>query len=145
MELVKSLREEVVRDWQRLGLDAVIAPAMGCTPLPLGWTKYTMGALTYTSAFNMLNFPAGSMPVTTVQPQDLEVPFSDAVLRLRILVISAMRVLGHTTPISDVRRRRTRSGTRGTAWRRVRCAARRGCRSTCRWRVCRGATRRVSP
>ncbi len=76
VELVKDLREEVVRDWQKNGFDAVLAPGMGCVPLPLGWAKYSMGSLTFTTAFNLLNFPTGSMPVTTVQKKDFAEPYA---------------------------------------------------------------------
>ena len=75
VEQVKNLRDEVVNDWKKNEFDAVVAPAMGCTPFPIGWAKYSMGSLTYTTAFNILNFPAGSMPVTCVQTEDIESPY----------------------------------------------------------------------
>ena len=75
VEQVKNMRDEVVSDWKKNGFDAVVAPAMGCTPPPVGWAKYSMGSLTYTTAFNFLNFPAGSMPVTVVKKKDFEAPY----------------------------------------------------------------------
>ena len=75
VEQVKNARDDIIRDWQRNGFDAVIAPGLGCTPVPVGWAKYSLGSLTYTTAFNFLNFPAGSMPVTKVERKDLEAPY----------------------------------------------------------------------
>ena len=75
VEQVKNVRDGIVREWQENGFDAVIAPALGCTPVPVGWARHSLGSLTYTTAFNFLNFPAGSMPVTTVERKDFEVPY----------------------------------------------------------------------
>ena len=61
---------EFISAWQRLGLDGVICPphVMGAPPLA------TCGEMTcsfsYTMLFNLLDFPAGVVPVTKVTTQD---------------------------------------------------------------------------
>ena len=75
VEKIQDLRRKVVLDWEKNGFDAVIAPGSGTTPMPLYETKNVLGSVIYTSCINIFNFPAGSMPVTTVRKEDIDAPY----------------------------------------------------------------------
>lgn len=58
--------------WNAAGLDAVLCPATA-TPAPLlGQTGDFTPAVVYTTRYNVLNLPAGVVPVSRVQPGETE-------------------------------------------------------------------------
>lgn len=62
VERVDFIRN-VLLDWQSAGIDVIIAPGFGI-PAPLtGYPAWLQIASTYTCAYNLLDFPVGSMPV----------------------------------------------------------------------------------
>ncbi|KAI0242444.1 Fatty-acid amide hydrolase 1, partial [Lamellibrachia satsuma] len=67
----ERMRTRVMKEWQSLDLDAVICPGFGFPALPLEAIVDALGATTYTSMYNLLNFTAGSLPVTKVTEEDL--------------------------------------------------------------------------
>ncbi len=75
IEAVTELRRKVVADFQSKGYDAVISPGIGHLAMPLYQAKKVFGAITYTAIYNLLNFPAGSMPVSTINKADTEAPY----------------------------------------------------------------------
>lgn len=58
---------EYVELWQSLKLDAILAPAVAHPAPPHG--QYISNS--YAGIYNMLDYVAGSVPVTTVQPGDI--------------------------------------------------------------------------
>ncbi|KAI0239957.1 hypothetical protein LSAT2_009333 [Lamellibrachia satsuma] len=67
----KRMRTRVMKEWQSLGFDAVISPGYGFPALPLDTILDAWGAVSYTAMYNMLNFTAGSIPITKVTEEDL--------------------------------------------------------------------------
>ncbi|XP_048351750.1 vitamin D3 hydroxylase-associated protein-like [Sphaerodactylus townsendi] len=66
-----AYRNEFIREWQKLKLDVVLCPALG-PAFNLGYAGKLFVATTYTHLYNVLNFPAGVVPVTTVSEADEE-------------------------------------------------------------------------
>ncbi len=75
IEAVTELRRKVVADFESKGYDAIISPGYGFVAMPLYQTKKATGAMSYTVIYNLLNFPAGSMPVSTVHKEDTQAPY----------------------------------------------------------------------
>ena len=61
-----SLVESILSDWRGHNIDAVIAPGFAMPAVKLNYPAWLLGAITYTSAYNLLNFPVGSVPVIAV-------------------------------------------------------------------------------
>ena len=72
-----ELAEGILRDWESRGFDAVIAPGFGMPAQPLGYPGWEFCANNYTGVYNLLNFPAGSVPVSLPQHTLIE-PSSQA-------------------------------------------------------------------
>ncbi|XP_054835889.1 vitamin D3 hydroxylase-associated protein-like [Eublepharis macularius] len=64
-------RDEFIAEWRKLKLDVVLCPALG-PAFNLGYAGKLFVATTYTHLYNVLNFPAGVVPVTTVSEADEE-------------------------------------------------------------------------
>ncbi|XP_060087752.1 vitamin D3 hydroxylase-associated protein-like isoform X2 [Heteronotia binoei] len=64
-----AYRDEFIAEWQKLKLDVVLCPALG-PAFNLGYAGKLFVATTYTHLYNVLNFPAGVVPVTTVSEAD---------------------------------------------------------------------------
>ncbi len=75
VEEVSKLRRKVVADWESRGFDAVISPGFALPAIPLYESKKIIGALSYTAIYNLLNFPAGSMPVGSIEKKDTLAPY----------------------------------------------------------------------
>ncbi|XP_057166658.1 vitamin D3 hydroxylase-associated protein-like isoform X1 [Ursus arctos] len=68
---VQEYKQEFIAQWRSLDLDVLLTPALA----PAFHTGYSITALdasSYLSLYNVLNFPAGVVPVTTVTLQDEE-------------------------------------------------------------------------
>uniref|UniRef100_A0AAZ3QLL9 Fatty-acid amide hydrolase 1 n=1 Tax=Oncorhynchus tshawytscha TaxID=74940 RepID=A0AAZ3QLL9_ONCTS len=63
----KDYIHEVIAEWRRCELDVLLCPMVG----PAYIHNYP-GTLTYTIIYNLLNFPAGVVPVSTVTAEDEE-------------------------------------------------------------------------
>ncbi|KAM6455744.1 vitamin D3 hydroxylase-associated protein-like isoform 2-T2 [Liasis olivaceus] len=61
---VAAYREEFIAEWRKLKLDVILCPALG--------PAFNEAATSYTNLYNVLNFPAGIVPVTTVTQVDEE-------------------------------------------------------------------------
>ncbi|XP_076440673.1 fatty-acid amide hydrolase 1-like isoform X3 [Babylonia areolata] len=58
--------------WKHQKLDAVICPVMPHPAVTAGFEEVVFCSIIYTALYNLLNYPAGSVPVTTVTQQDLQ-------------------------------------------------------------------------
>ena len=58
-----EVAEALLADWRGHNIDVVIAPGFAIPAVKLGYAGWLLGAITYTSAYNLLNFPVGSVPV----------------------------------------------------------------------------------
>jgi fatty acid amide hydrolase len=59
------LIKEILEDWEKHQVDVIIAPGMGMPSQKLGYPAYEFPVIGYTCAYNLLNFPAGSVPVNS--------------------------------------------------------------------------------
>eukprot|EP00939_MAST-03C_sp_MAST-3C-sp1_P002666 g2666.t1 len=66
----KGYVKRYVDVWKRLRLDAVIVPGGALPALPHGAFRDLPLSFAYTVLFNLLNFPAGSVPVTRVRDSE---------------------------------------------------------------------------
>ncbi|GFO19051.1 fatty-acid amide hydrolase 1 [Plakobranchus ocellatus] len=68
----KSYRKAFTETWLEQGLDAVICPCMPCVATTTGVDGKLLASVTYTSLYNVVNFPAGTLPVTKVTKSDVD-------------------------------------------------------------------------
>jgi Asp-tRNA(Asn)/Glu-tRNA(Gln) amidotransferase A subunit family amidase len=61
-----ALTEAILADWRGHNIDVIIAPGFAMPAVKLSYPAWLLGGITYTSAYNLLNFPAGSLPVTNI-------------------------------------------------------------------------------
>ena len=69
---VKAIKSTYAETFSRESYDALLMPALGVTALPHGFESPLMGALSYAFLANLLNWPAGTVPVTTTRPDEEE-------------------------------------------------------------------------
>ena len=69
-ERVIQLRKDFHKEMKEGNFDAILCPAFACPALPFDVLPDALGAATYTCIFNILNLPAGVVPVTKVSLQD---------------------------------------------------------------------------
>ncbi|KAH0618658.1 hypothetical protein JD844_018055 [Phrynosoma platyrhinos] len=68
---LQAYREEFIAEWRKLELDVILCPALG-PAFNEGYPGKLFAATSYTNLYNVLNFPAGIVPVTTVSRADEE-------------------------------------------------------------------------
>ncbi|XP_070764432.1 fatty-acid amide hydrolase 1 [Enoplosus armatus] len=68
---VEDYISETIADWRRCNIDVLLCPVIGPAYNFLYCSKNTQVA-TYTMLYNLLNFPAGVVPVSTVTAEDEE-------------------------------------------------------------------------
>lgn len=62
-----AIRRQAAAEWDRAGVDVVLCPPHATGPLLHGQsTEFSMGG-NYAMRYNLLNFPAGTLPVTFIQ------------------------------------------------------------------------------
>ncbi|KAI5620999.1 fatty-acid amide hydrolase 1 [Silurus asotus] len=66
---VETYIHETLAEWRRLEIDVLLCPMLG-PAYNFNYTGKLSGALSYTAPFNVLNFPAGVVPVTKVTAED---------------------------------------------------------------------------
>ncbi|XP_058034351.1 vitamin D3 hydroxylase-associated protein-like [Ahaetulla prasina] len=64
-------QKKFIEHWRKNKLDVVLCPVMG-PAFFLGYPSKILGAISYTMLYNVLNFPAGVVPVTRVTEADEE-------------------------------------------------------------------------
>lgn len=67
---IDRYKSEFMSQWKSKNLDAIICPTMPYVAPPTGKVKYILGGVTYTTLYNLLNFPSGCVPVTKVTAVD---------------------------------------------------------------------------
>ena len=58
-----ALTETVISEWRGQNIEVVIAPGFTMPALKLGYPGWLRSGHIYTAVYNLLNFPAGSLPV----------------------------------------------------------------------------------
>ncbi|XP_020732825.2 fatty-acid amide hydrolase 1-like [Odocoileus virginianus] len=66
---VEEYQQEFIAKWRSLDLDVLLSPALD-PAFYIGYPAKANTSTSYLSLYNVLNFPAGVVPVTTVTPQD---------------------------------------------------------------------------
>ncbi|XP_062437374.1 vitamin D3 hydroxylase-associated protein-like [Rhea pennata] len=70
-EAVAVYRAEFIAKWRKLGLDVILCPVLG-PAFNHGYAGKLFAATSYTNLYNVLDFPAGVVPVSTVTRADEE-------------------------------------------------------------------------
>ena len=73
---------EVLSLWQQKGIDVIIAPGFVFPAPPVKHPARLVPCVSYTAAYNVLDFPVGSVPITRVIPQDEVVTYLEGVQQL---------------------------------------------------------------
>nr|XP_060629424.1 vitamin D3 hydroxylase-associated protein-like [Anolis sagrei ordinatus] len=68
---VMAYRQRFAAEWKKYKLDVILCPVLG-PAFTLGYPAKLLSAISSTMLFNVLNFPAGVVPVTTVTEDDEE-------------------------------------------------------------------------
>ncbi|XP_063795598.1 vitamin D3 hydroxylase-associated protein-like isoform X2 [Pseudophryne corroboree] len=68
---IKEYRCNFINEWKKLGLDALLCPMLS-PAFNIGHPGKLFAGFSFTMLYNILNFPAGVLPVTTVTPEDEE-------------------------------------------------------------------------
>uniref|UniRef100_A0A915JVT9 Amidase domain-containing protein n=1 Tax=Romanomermis culicivorax TaxID=13658 RepID=A0A915JVT9_ROMCU len=69
---IKKYRGDFVQSLVDQGIDAIVCPAFTFPAIPPSWCTDLSAAFFYTCIYNLLDLPAGVVPVTHVSPQDIE-------------------------------------------------------------------------
>ncbi|XP_013379905.1 fatty-acid amide hydrolase 1 isoform X2 [Lingula anatina] len=69
---VEKWKMDFKDNWQNYEMDAVICPVMTAPALPLGYPGRAHASMAFCTLYNVLNFPAGVVPVTKVTATDME-------------------------------------------------------------------------
>ena len=64
------MTHEILTTWQNQNIDVVIAPGFAFPAPPVKHPARLVPAVSYTAAYNVVDFPAGTVPVTRVIPED---------------------------------------------------------------------------
>lgn len=68
---IKEYVNEFIKEWRKLNLDVLLCPMLG-PAFNVGCPGKLFAGFCFTMLYNVLNFPAGVLPVTTVTPEDEE-------------------------------------------------------------------------
>ncbi|KAM8930075.1 vitamin D3 hydroxylase-associated protein-like isoform 2-T2 [Pelodytes ibericus] len=68
---IKEYRCQYISEWKKLGMDALLCPMLG-PAFNIGCPGKIFAGFCFTMLFNILNLPAGVLPVTTLTPEDEE-------------------------------------------------------------------------
>lgn len=66
----KKYEKRYVESWKRHNLDVLISPGGAFPALPLGMFRDLFASFMYTTHWNLLNYPTGTVPVTTVREDE---------------------------------------------------------------------------
>ncbi|NWR42608.1 FAAH1 hydrolase, partial [Regulus satrapa] len=68
---IQAYRSQFITQWKELQLDVVLCPVLG-PAFAMGYPRKLINAISSTMLYNVLNFPAGIVPVSTVTEADEE-------------------------------------------------------------------------
>ncbi|KAM4722932.1 uncharacterized protein WCC33_009119 [Rhinophrynus dorsalis] len=68
---IKEYRCQYINEWRKLNMDALLCPMLG-PAFNIGCPGKLFAGFCFTMLFNILNFPAGVLPVTTLTTEDEE-------------------------------------------------------------------------
>ena len=60
-----AILQDILEKWQEAKVDVLLCPAFGVPAQLIGFPGWLQIASSYTSVYNALDLPAGSMPVNT--------------------------------------------------------------------------------
>nr|XP_033772523.1 vitamin D3 hydroxylase-associated protein-like [Geotrypetes seraphini] len=66
---IQTYCQEFITEWRRLDLDVLLCPMLG-PAFNIGYPGKLFAGISYTMLYNVLNFPAGVVPVTRVTEED---------------------------------------------------------------------------
>ncbi|KAL3831810.1 hypothetical protein ACJMK2_023513 [Sinanodonta woodiana] len=69
-EKLQEYKKKFLSLWRSLELDALICPGFAFPAVPNGEVFNVLGGVTYTTLYNLLDYPAGTVPVTKVTKED---------------------------------------------------------------------------
>ncbi|KAL3831831.1 hypothetical protein ACJMK2_023533 [Sinanodonta woodiana] len=69
-ERLEEYKKKFLSLWRSLELDALICPGFAFPAVPNGEVFNVLGGVTYTALYNLLDYPAGTVPVTKVTRED---------------------------------------------------------------------------
>ncbi|XP_061185996.1 vitamin D3 hydroxylase-associated protein-like [Saccostrea echinata] len=69
---IEEYKDETLALWRSQGIDAVICPGFAFPAIPHNSFGDLVGGTSYSSMYNLLNYPAGVVPVTKVTEQDVK-------------------------------------------------------------------------
>jgi fatty acid amide hydrolase len=69
---MRELKKQFLKAWQEAGLDVLLSPPNILPALPHGAGSKLGVSCGYSVLYNVLDFPAGVLPVTLVQPDDYQ-------------------------------------------------------------------------
>ncbi|KAK0042072.1 fatty-acid amide hydrolase 1-like isoform X1, partial [Biomphalaria pfeifferi] len=72
MKNIGDFKLRFMKKWKEAKIDALLCPVLPFAALKLGNEKYFTGCLTFATLFNVLDFPAGCVPVAEVEKSDNE-------------------------------------------------------------------------
>uniref|UniRef100_H2Z8W1 Amidase domain-containing protein n=1 Tax=Ciona savignyi TaxID=51511 RepID=H2Z8W1_CIOSA len=67
-----AFANEYMNEWNNLKLDVLICPPYPLVACPKGSITHATSLASYTGLYNLLNFPAGVVPVTKVTQKDID-------------------------------------------------------------------------
>lgn len=68
---IEAYKSDFLKKWNDNKLDALICPGFAYPAIPHGTVQYCTAGVTYTTLYNLLNYPAGMLKVTKVTEQDV--------------------------------------------------------------------------
>uniref|UniRef100_K1PAM0 fatty acid amide hydrolase n=1 Tax=Magallana gigas TaxID=29159 RepID=K1PAM0_MAGGI len=69
---IEDYKDDTLALWRSLGIDAVICPGFAFPAIPHNTFGDLVGGCVYSTMYNLLNYPAGVLPVTKVTEQDIK-------------------------------------------------------------------------
>ncbi len=65
-----EMRNREMASWRSAGIAALVCPVTATPPIPVGESSDFTPAFGYTGRYNLMGVPAGTLPVTTVRPDE---------------------------------------------------------------------------
>ncbi|GFO21154.1 fatty-acid amide hydrolase 1 [Plakobranchus ocellatus] len=75
---VQEFQQQFAKEWKKLRLDVVLCPGMPTAAPIAGNDKKLLNCASYTALWNVVNYPAGIVPVTKVTSSDVTKTFDPA-------------------------------------------------------------------